>query len=459
MSRPGRNAPCPCGSGKKYKKCCLERDLQRAESGSGDDRGPAAALDWLRTYHRHAHEQAVSDYLEPILDENGRMSSALEAYSEMISMNLGEWLLTEAQFTTTKGEHRAIELLTDRGPRLTPRQRAWLKAIAAAPLLLYEVVEVRRDEGLVVRDTLDADAEEFFVQERAATHNSVPGMYFGARVVHWDGHDEFSGALYPFTNTEGLQLAALMERTLGSETHTEAPGRHRVANLIRVAWLQGITTPQTPPKITDAASGGAMMLTTDHFTVRDRDRLIASLENEPDVEGDAKSGWARLEGPVSEEVPQRIRCSITLSKRPNRVEVFTRTLAAADEAREWFGGIAGDSVRHLTRELSDPAHLFKDASRSKPPGVPAPTMGGDDFTPEERTELMQQVLEQLYHDWADKPIPALEGKSPRQALRTKTGKAQVLRLIRSYVANEKRQAEAEGRVPADLGFLLRELGL
>ena len=23
MSKIGRNAPCPCGSGKKYKKCCL----------------------------------------------------------------------------------------------------------------------------------------------------------------------------------------------------------------------------------------------------------------------------------------------------------------------------------------------------------------------------------------------------------------------------------------------------
>ena len=22
----GRNDPCPCGSGKKYKKCCLERE-------------------------------------------------------------------------------------------------------------------------------------------------------------------------------------------------------------------------------------------------------------------------------------------------------------------------------------------------------------------------------------------------------------------------------------------------
>jgi tetratricopeptide (TPR) repeat protein len=26
MNRPGRNEPCPCGSGKKYKKCCLPRE-------------------------------------------------------------------------------------------------------------------------------------------------------------------------------------------------------------------------------------------------------------------------------------------------------------------------------------------------------------------------------------------------------------------------------------------------
>ena len=26
MKKPGRNAPCPCGSGKKYKMCCLKRE-------------------------------------------------------------------------------------------------------------------------------------------------------------------------------------------------------------------------------------------------------------------------------------------------------------------------------------------------------------------------------------------------------------------------------------------------
>ena len=32
--RPGRNDPCPCGSGKKYKRCCLEKDaeLRRSEA-------------------------------------------------------------------------------------------------------------------------------------------------------------------------------------------------------------------------------------------------------------------------------------------------------------------------------------------------------------------------------------------------------------------------------------------
>jgi tetratricopeptide (TPR) repeat protein len=26
MAKPGRNDPCPCGSGKKYKRCCLAKD-------------------------------------------------------------------------------------------------------------------------------------------------------------------------------------------------------------------------------------------------------------------------------------------------------------------------------------------------------------------------------------------------------------------------------------------------
>jgi len=33
----GRNAPCPCGSGKKYKKCCLAKDQQTGKSHQNND--------------------------------------------------------------------------------------------------------------------------------------------------------------------------------------------------------------------------------------------------------------------------------------------------------------------------------------------------------------------------------------------------------------------------------------
>ena len=38
-ARPGRNEPCHCGSGRKYKQCCLEKD----EKAASEARAKAAA--------------------------------------------------------------------------------------------------------------------------------------------------------------------------------------------------------------------------------------------------------------------------------------------------------------------------------------------------------------------------------------------------------------------------------
>src|SRR5881227_1217510 len=32
IGRPGRNEPCHCGSGRKYKQCCLEKDNAEASA-------------------------------------------------------------------------------------------------------------------------------------------------------------------------------------------------------------------------------------------------------------------------------------------------------------------------------------------------------------------------------------------------------------------------------------------
>jgi hypothetical protein len=37
----GRNDPCPCGSGKKYKRCCLDKDRMSkvGDLGARDEEG------------------------------------------------------------------------------------------------------------------------------------------------------------------------------------------------------------------------------------------------------------------------------------------------------------------------------------------------------------------------------------------------------------------------------------
>ncbi len=41
MAKPGRNDPCPCGSGNKYKKCCLTKDEAASQAQLGSARTQA----------------------------------------------------------------------------------------------------------------------------------------------------------------------------------------------------------------------------------------------------------------------------------------------------------------------------------------------------------------------------------------------------------------------------------
>jgi SEC-C motif len=71
----GRNAPCPFGSGKKYKKCCMGKDQQRirdASSHEGLTRSAWRLLKDRATRFRnaggaHAHGPAKSDHRCPCL--------------------------------------------------------------------------------------------------------------------------------------------------------------------------------------------------------------------------------------------------------------------------------------------------------------------------------------------------------------------------------------------------------
>ena len=69
---PARNDPCPCGSGRKYKKCCLVRDEAARQVSAAADAVPLdgadlrqAALDALTAY---SIQQGLSKQARPVAE-------------------------------------------------------------------------------------------------------------------------------------------------------------------------------------------------------------------------------------------------------------------------------------------------------------------------------------------------------------------------------------------------------
>ena len=73
MTKVGRNAPCPCGSGKKYKKCCLPLLETSREQQNGDMLYATNDMDDLDEL-----SNSVLDLIEEgLLDEAERVSHEL----------------------------------------------------------------------------------------------------------------------------------------------------------------------------------------------------------------------------------------------------------------------------------------------------------------------------------------------------------------------------------------------
>jgi len=75
----------------------------------------------------------------------------------------------------------------------------------------------------------------------------------------------------------------------------------------------------------------------------------------------------------------------------------------------------GDSTKHPDSFINDNA-LVKAKQKKFPTGV-------------KNKKEMNRILDEYYDDWIDEPIDALNGKSPREALRTKYGRNKLISIL------------------------------
>lgn len=462
----GRNDPCPCGSGRKYKNCHGRLSLAPGPAEDSHEGAIERVMAWLGQYHRKAFGAAVQEEIESAalacFDEDEEAAfAALDELSDeawqQLQINLTEWVIAEGEILVRrKHEDVADLLLGPSGPRLTAGQRDWIEQLAREPLRLYDVTEVRPGEGLTLCDAIDGARPPVFVVEREGSRTLRAGMAIGARLLTAQGERLLSGALYPFS---ALAAGALRQRlkSIADEEQLDEDRVLMTGLAIIEGWLAQFLLPMSLPDMVDASTGEPLLLTTDHYDVKSWPALEAALAGQPDVEGDAQRGWSRLV--TGDDGLQRPVASVNPAPGRQRVSVFYKTAGHVERGRPWFDQLAGDAVAFVAREVSDPKGLLRglEAGDLSTSGATLPLPEGIDR--EALGEAVAAVLRRSYANWADEPIPALEGLTPRQAIATPVGLERVKGLLRSYEDGEADAAKQQGRSPMSYQFLWDALGI
>jgi len=451
MKKIGRNDLCPCGSGKKYKKCCLAKDTQFTSRRHDEKQAIQTALSWLEGHYPEEASAAVRfDFMDG--PDEGKLD-ALDALSpqlaQALSINVGEWLKKNAVLDVNGKDVKAHELILGKGgPLLTSHGREWLLELAKRPLSLYEVKEVMKDEGLVLADMLNPDQPPVHVRERAATGFLVPWDTLGTRLIWQDDSFVMTGATYLMERETALDCLAEIKSELEHESGDPALDRSITASIIIDCWLDSILETRPLPELFDMSTGDKILLTTDHYRVTDWKEFERILEAQEDVEGDRDEGWDRFE--ELEDGRCRTHASM-MAKGPDTLEVFCRTPKLADEARQWLEEIAGSVITYKIREVVDPR---SEKARDAAEPLPEP-----DIPQEIQRQLIHQYLAKHYETWPEIALPALKGKSPLEAVKDKKLRPAVVELLKSLEQLEARRIDQTGGEPFDVNFLWERLGL
>ncbi|MEK7435903.1 MAG: DUF1186 domain-containing protein, partial [Pseudomonadota bacterium] len=197
----GRNDPCPCGSGKKFKKCC-GKETKEPVAEEDKDGGVGKAILWLSSRHAKAIKTSIAAMLNDDLDkaEQTRLQELDEHDWEAVQINAMEWLLAEGSIAVKGVQRNVAELLLGPGgPAFTPGQRSWIEQLRRQPLRLYTITEVLPGAGMRLCDALDTEAAPVMVHEMSGSAHAQIGNLIGVRLMEAGGHREISGAAYPFS--------------------------------------------------------------------------------------------------------------------------------------------------------------------------------------------------------------------------------------------------------------------
>ncbi len=260
------------------------------------------------------------------------------------------------------------------------------------------------------------------VTDIALSRSVDAGLGFPARV--------YAAGPYQFITCVGAVLLPHMgAHALGfleaQGLATTPAALRKSAHLFGRLWAWALQVPAMPTLVT--TEGDPVELHKATFRVAEPDELRRVLEARDDIAPVGERGrydWLGGRSNVGDGPVVQAR----LTLRGDILEVETSSASRWERFRGWLEGIEGV-------ELLDLERIMPEELADSPGGGPKPPSVFEDLSEQERAAFMAEVekmFESMAERWVNEQIPALDGLTPREAVRTKAGRRKVQQLLRTF---------------------------
>lgn len=478
----GRNDPCPCGSGKKYKQCCLKAQQEP----------PQDELLWRRI--RRAIEGSPEQMLK-FADSHYGPEALLEAWDDFMYLNdepftidtphmpvfmpwfYYEWTPdpddTIVKREALDGRTLGRAYLNKKGRHLDPLLARYIEQCCVSPFSFYDILSVRPGEGFVARDIFTG--EEINITEHSASRHLQKGdILFGkvVRIDHVAMLEACAPALIP-PAWKGQILELRREMEQGNHPVTQQTlwkYRDDILDLY-IDAMDRLFNPSLPQlQNTDGdplvnhklyyeidSPRAAFDALSPLCLTPGREQLLA--EAEYDNAGNLRAvefSWHKKGNEKHKSWDNTVLGNIRINGSGMTIEVNSEN--RAQKIRTLVEDML-PNARYKTTTIESMQSMLERRVKE----------GGSILTPEQqkavdelnsRPELQAMLAEQLrqhFSTWPETSLPALNGQTPLQAVKTRDGREMVEALLTDI--ERRGQLGAPPLDPAIIPELRERLGL
>jgi hypothetical protein len=447
----GRNAPCPCGSGKKYKKCCLNKTVAPPEelqyrrlSEIHDMLLPKLVAYGEKVFGAIAPQVALTEFLAwPDYEEGpdeATMDRAAHLFWPWYVFNWEYFASDDVDQLVSGPEDTTIAELFLHKKKIDPKspEGRFLTAANRSPYSFHEILSVDAGHTVNIRDVLTG--REALVQERRGSEFMQKGDLIFGRAVQMDDVSMFMG-LSPYKMPPRMIPEVIQFRRAFA-------GRRGLLSMddlyawdleIRELYWNFDQRLHSAPEVVNT-DGEPMEFHKLIYDIDSAEHAVKNLANlskteslndiqaaaEKDKKGNIKRAtfsWSRMGNPKNPGMSNTILGTIEVEK--GRLTVSVNSAQRARVVRAKIEKRLAEKARFRFDEISDMdammgqkgEHDHSDLSREEPLSHP-----------EVRAHI-EQMLRQHWKEWVDHRIPLLGNKTPRQAVKTKDGRESVEALL------------------------------